>query len=573
MSVINGFFIIIMLLFLIYMAYRLFIKRKLIMLLLAGTQIFAILIAVLCFVNDVQDLNIIQACYILLGVIIPCYFIICDYVKMMKKIKEKGVYEGFIVKEPSESGIEKNTDIHSLRINPILKENQIAAIISGLDLNKDNILKNVKKNLIHAHIFISNKDYSSAFGIYNQIVKIISNSPQLYYNHGNLCYYLGNYSEAINSYKKVLELKEDHTVYYNLGNAFFKYKKYNKAIEHYEKALELNPAFIDAQENKTLSLAGMGESGKALEYFKNINGQDENNYKVHFIFSILLSDIGKYEESEEEIKKCIKLDSKCAGGFEELGRILLKQNKLNEALEAYENLIILTPDDFTGYYKKGNCYYKLGMRKEAVEYFKKSIELKPDNYKSYFNMAVALDEMGSRNEAIEMFNKAIEIKPDFVDAYNNLGIILSYMGRNNEAIQIYEEGIRRNPEEFSMFFNMGIMLAEAGRNHEAVAAYRNALKIKPDECEINNYLGAALTKIRSYNDAIEAYKNALMVKPSDSELLYNIASVYSLLGRYDIAKDNLRKAIEINDRFKNDAKNNRAFDGMRSKSDFRELVS
>jgi hypothetical protein len=41
----------------------------------------------------------------------------------------------------------------------------------------------------------------------------------------------------------------------------------------------------------------------------------------------------------------------------------------------------------------------------------------------------------------------------------------------------------------------------------------------------------------------------------------------------DIAMDNLKKAIELNSGFKADAKSNRAFDGLRNKQEFKELVS
>ena len=108
---------------------------------------------------------------------------------------------------------------------------------------------------------------------------------------------------------------------------------------------------------------------------------------------------------------------------------------------------------------------------------------------------------------------------------------------------------------------------------QAAAAYRDALEIKPDELEIYYYLGAALTELRRYNDAIDAYKSALKIKPEDGELHYGLAAIYAMLGRYDIAGDNLKCAIELKSEVRLDAMRNKAFDGMRGRSDFKEMIS
>ena len=53
--------------------------------------------------------------------------------------------------------------------------------------------------------------------------------------------------------------------------------------------------------------------------------------------------------------------------------------------------------------------------------------------------------------------------------------------------------------------------------------------------------------MRHYNDAIDAYKSALKIKPADGELQYNLAAVYAMLGRYDIAFENLKAPLMLTD--------------------------
>lgn len=553
-------------------------------------QVFALCMAVLSFINDVEALNLIQGSYLLFGVVLPLVYVVNDFLKMMRKVRERGVYEGFVEPAVSEGEEEKTSFVPLEAVNPSLKEKQTVELLKGIDLDHEELSRNLKKNLNHANACIVEKDYTGAYEIYSVVVKLINNAG-LYFNLGNICCYLGKWNEAVSDYKKALELYSGSSetnadtvegtnasgnecaVCYNLGNAYFMLKKYEKAIKCYERALKINPSLTSAQENLAFCLLGAGEREKALEYFKTASEADKTNLRMHQIMSGLFMEMGRLQEAECEINECIRLKPDDVEAYEALGKLLIKQNRLKDGIDAFENIIRINPEDFPGHYYKAVACYKLGRKKEAVECYRKAVKLNNESYRSYYNMAVALEELGERKEAVEAFNKAIMLKPDFVDAYNNLGIILSTLGRYDEALKTYEEGIKRNPGQFSLFLNMGIMLSETGRHREAAAAFRSAIDLKPDEYEIYYYLGASLTEMRHYNDAIDSYKTALKVKPSDGELYYSIATVYALLGRYDIARDNLKQAIEMDDNIRSDARTNRAFDGMRGKSDFKELVS
>lgn len=241
--------------------------------------------------------------------------------------------------------------------------------------------------------------------------------------------------------------------------------------------------------------------------------------------------------------------------------------------DIFSQLERLGPSDYEGYYELGLSYYQMGLTEKAIEAFKRVVEIKPDTFKAYYSMAIALDETGEADEAARAFKKAININPEYTEAYNNLGILLSSQGKYDEALYVYSKGLERMPAEYSFYFNMGVVLSETGRFSDAVKAYEKALERKPDEYDINYHLGAALTQTGRYDEAIEAYKSALKKKPSDSELFYNLSIVYSLLRKHDIAIDNLKKAIEINKGLKADAKKNKAFDSMKTKMEFKELVS
>lgn len=612
MSVIVGFTIFLMILFLGYIGYRLFLRRQWFILVTLCLQLFAITVAIFSFIGDVNVLTSsgIETFYILFGVAIPGIFFVYDYTRMMKKIKNHGVYEGLVQALPKDSDMEYSINLNKKYINSIIKETQVTELMKYLNLNKDDILKNIKKSLIQAQLFINNKDYDNAYEIYATLVKLIKNCPGLHFNYGNICYLKENYSEAAQSFKKVLETNEklikdiknsndtnslekdkkdtdgsfdlrsseasikhdEFAVHYNLGNAYFKLNKFDSAIEEYRKALNINPGLEDANENIARALISLDRIKEAIEYYEKVVEEDKTNFKVHYIIGKLYSELKKYDEAIVELNECIKINSSCKEAYETLGLVLTRIGKHDESILMFKKYVKIEPDDFKGHYSLGASYYKTGNKEKAIESFKKVIELKPDNFKSYYNMAIAMEEIELQEEAIEAFKKVIELKPDFIDAYNNLGILLSTMERNLEALDIYIKGLKKNPEEHSLYYNMGITLSTMGRYAEATESYKNALEIKPDELEIFYHLGASLTELKRYNEAIDAYKNALKVKTTDYELYYNISINYSLIKKYDIALDNLKKALELNKDLKNDIRFNRAFDLLRSKDEYKALM-
>lgn len=575
MTVINGFIIVFMLLLLAYSLYRLFRKKSLLMVIPVCSQVFSLVIAVLSMIHDVEAPQYIELAYVLLGILPPSVFLFIDYVRMIRKIKSGGIYEG-LVEQPARPA-SAPACLPPEGINEPAREKQIQEIMKELKNLPEDIQKNVRKCLGHAHALLGEKDAAGPYYIYGACARIAGSSYMLYYNWACICYRLKKYEEALENCKKALEFAKDapleqQDILYNMGNAYYMLESYGNAAKSFEKALEANGENIQAAENLAFTYVRMGEKEKGIELLSNTKA-DQGNFRPHFISGRLLHEAGQYARAEEELMKSARMRPDSIEALEELSRVLMKQEKNEAALEVFDKILGLEPDYYNAWSNKGHVNSKLGRWKEAAASYREAVRVRPDSSKSYYNMAVALQECGNSKAAADAFKNAIRINPGFVDAYNNLGITLSLAGRYEEALEVYEEGIKRNPRDFSLFFNMGTSLFETGRYMEAAAAYRDALELKPDELEIYYYLGAALTEIRHYNDAIEAYKSALEIKPTDGELHYNIAAIYAMLGRYDIAGENLKHAIELDGEVRRDAMQNKAFDGMRGRSDFKKMIS
>lgn len=97
------------------------------------------------------------------------------------------------------------------------------------------------------------------------------------FEKGNSLYNQGQYEEAIDVYKTILETKTHSAeLYYNLGNAYYKLNKVAPSIFYFEKALQLAPNDGDIKNNLAFArnmtidaISPLPESGVG-KFIKNI---------------------------------------------------------------------------------------------------------------------------------------------------------------------------------------------------------------------------------------------------------------------------------------------------------------
>ena len=110
-----------------------------------------------------------------------------------------------------------------------------------------------------------------------------------------------------------------------------------------------------------------------------------------------------------------------------MGIAFQEHGKLQDAIEAYNNAIIIEPDCPDTYFKIGIVLQEQEKLEEAIEAYKNALSLKPDYAQAHNNMGNILRKLGMLGEAIEAYNNAIIIKPDCPEAYLNIGIALKFV--------------------------------------------------------------------------------------------------------------------------------------------------
>lgn len=138
----------------------------------------------------------------------------------------------------------------------------------------------------------------------------------------------------------------------------------------------------------------------------------------------ILSQIPGNQETartDEEVARHIKhLEDKAAENdqdataWTELAHAYFEANAFEKAIQAYQRVLALTPDNADIYTDLGVMYRRNKQPQEAIKAFEKAIELAPTNLHALFNVGIVLfHDLNDKEGAIKAWEKVATIEPDY----------------------------------------------------------------------------------------------------------------------------------------------------------------
>ncbi len=376
-------------------------------------------------------------------------------------------------------------------------------------------------------------------GILEEDQQTPNQQASLWWEKGRILLADQNYEAAIASYDHALEFKpDDHKAWHNRGVALSNLGRNEEAIASHDKALEIKPDFHEAW-------YGRGHS---------------------------LQDLGQNQEALEAWDKAIEYNPNDSDAWNWRGVMFVRLGNLEEAIVNYEKANQLNPNNFWSWYNRGNALSELGRNEEAIASYDKALEVKPDLHEAWYGRGNALSALGHKEDAITSHDQALKVKPDLHEAWNNRGNALSALGRNEEAIASYDKALEVKPDLHEAWYGRGYALSALGRNEEAIASYDHAIEINPKYRFPWEGRGLALMRLRHLEAAHESYDRALLLSPDDANACYNKACCYGLQKNIDLAIAILQQAINLNSKYREMAKTDLAFDGIRQDDRFQSLI-
>lgn len=201
----------------------------------------------------------------------------------------------------------------------------------------------------------------------------------VYLNQSNLD--PANINKAMECFKKSLSLDPQYYLAWNaLGLAHSLQGDLQQAADAYRKCLELFPGFTEAHNNLGTIYQESNQLDKAeAEFVKALQDPVYPTRELPFFNLARLYLVqNRFDLALENVDKAIQTKPRLAMAHNLKGMILEKQDKLTDALSAYQQAVKIVPDDISFNFNLGAAYYKAGEFAKAKEIFLKIAPLPMD---------------------------------------------------------------------------------------------------------------------------------------------------------------------------------------------------
>lgn len=203
------------------------------------------------------------------------------------------------------------------------------------------------------------------------------------------------------------------------------------------------------------------------------------------------------------------------------GSELLRQNKNDEALKAFEAAVRIDPKLPAAYNNIGRIYADRENSEKAIYYFKRAIGIEPlyepalsnlglvlystgkpedaihpwrlclttgdkNSPTMHYYLANALRDVGNKadkndkdsylREARDHYATAIKLSPDFAAAYSGLSVVDLSEGRLDDAKSHVETAIKLKPNSAFSYYHLGLVEERLGNKASAIKAFEKSNK-------------------------------------------------------------------------------------------------
>lgn len=270
---------------------------------------------------------------------------------------------------------------------------------------------------------------------------------------------------------------------------------------------------------------------------------------------------GKYEEAREYYKGVLLTDSTDVDAVVYLGRIALRQDDYDGAIQWMEKALVIAPDSSDVHYWAATAYVVKLQKEQAFalvgkvkSHIETAVELDPANVQARMFLAGFLLNAppiagGSIEKAKEQAEKIVQYDPLRGQLF--WAEIYKKEKKFDEAAQAYQAAAAAAPESPEPYYLLGIMYQTNERYDEAFAAFEQTLSVDPGATNALYQIGrTGVLSGENLDRAFGALKQYLETEPPEGQPTlanahWRLGMLYELKGDLQKARSEFEAALEL----------------------------
>ena len=255
----------------------------------------------------------------------------------------------------------------------------------------------------------------------------------------------------------------------------------------------------------------------------------------------LSGDLAKAAANAERAARLLPSSSE---DWSQLGVILAKQQKYEDAAADFRRAYQLNPEDVWSMENRAQALKDLGRQDEAIREYRHALAVKPRFGLAWLGLGQMYEEMGRKAEADNCYQQALLNRIDRAPELTTLARFCVSKGWREAAATNYADAIKLNPADAATYIEAGQNLAHLGRHTEAEQCYARAVKLSPDSIQARFLYGLELGRDGKASDAAGQFREAVRIMPDLPEARFNLAMALVNAGDYSKALGEFNKVLQ-----------------------------
>jgi tetratricopeptide (TPR) repeat protein len=236
------------------------------------------------------------------------------------------------------------------------------------------------------------------------------------------------------------------------------------------------------------------------------------------------------------------------GDLKSRGNSLLGSGKLMEAIECYQQVVALTPQDAGAHIALGFGHFEANHLEAAQQSFLDALAIDAQQVDAHFLLGQLLVRQNLPKQALQRFTTALALKPDFDFAWFELARLHVGLADLEAALQAYSKALAINPEFEDAAINKVNLLLRLER-WQAVLDEVVSSRSYSEDHPLHVYEALALERLKRNDEGLLVIDKVLSHKPDYAEALQVKGTILVSMGKSALALPVYLRAIELNPNF------------------------
>jgi len=379
------------------------------------------------------------------------------------------------------------------------------------------------------------------------------NSPDaipLYVDWANILSSVGKTEEADGILARLrTQLPKSVEVATSIGDYYVQRNNAGKAIEEYRRGLSISANNLDIEKRIEELYLTTNQTDQAAQMDAQLTKQVPKDLFVRINHARLLMAQDKLQDAVSALQSVTKDSGDSPQGHYYLGLAYWRSGSLGQAGTELQEALRLSPGLVIALRSLAELNLAQGNAAVAQAYAQELVQKYPTNVSDRLLLGGVFLREGQSGKAEEQFQAALRLAPNQAAVHLDLGQLYSVQKKTTEAEKELETAVRLDPSNTTILGQYADFLVARQQAPKATERVQQFVDASPSNAQGHMILGALHFQAKNNSAAQAEFERAIQINPKEVQAYLRIARIYEVENQPEAAIAEYQKALEIQPKF------------------------